>query len=122
MWYDFVYIGGIVSLTVSSTQMFQEPAFVTMAIAATRMHRSLVNFTSRPKDLCNSPPPIPDAKYSNAARRPSNLMEVAVHMVSEQHWISQTTEDESGISTDAQTREKQSSLCRDDDLERGVSK
>jgi hypothetical protein len=102
--------------------MFQEPAFITMAIAATRMHRSLVNYTSRPKDVCD-PPPIPDAKYSNAARRPSNPMEVAVHVVSEQHWISsQTTDDELGISTDAQVGEKQSSLCRDDDLERGIYK
>jgi hypothetical protein len=93
---------------------------MTMGIAATRMYRSLVDFTSKPKDVCNARPPIPDSKCSDAARHPSNPMEVAVHVVSEQHWISQTTDAESGISTDGQMREKQNSLCRDDDLERGV--
>jgi hypothetical protein len=33
-------------LHVSATQMFQVPAVVTMTVAATRMHRSLVDFAS----------------------------------------------------------------------------
>jgi hypothetical protein len=33
-------------------QIFQLPAVLTMAVAATRMHRSLVNFTHRPSDAC----------------------------------------------------------------------
>lgn len=31
-----------------ATQMFQAPAVITMTIAATRMHRSLTDYTSSP--------------------------------------------------------------------------
>ena len=37
---------------VSTIQMFQGPAVVTMTIASTRMYRSLVDFTSGPPDAC----------------------------------------------------------------------
>ena len=50
---DVILIGKQLSLTyVSTTQMFQGPAVVTMTIAATRMYRSLVDFTSGPLDVC----------------------------------------------------------------------
>ena len=67
-------------------------------------------------------PPTQDAKCINAASRSTNATEVAVHVVSEQHWISRTTDDESGISMDERTHDKLSGLSREDDLERRASK
>jgi hypothetical protein len=100
--------------------MFQQPSYITMAIAATRMHRSLIDFTSRPKEGHDIRPPMQDAKCINAASRRTNPMEVSVHVVSEQHRISRTTDDESGISMDERKHDKQSESSRDDDLERGT--
>jgi hypothetical protein len=102
--------------------MFQQPSYITMAIAATRMHRSLVNFTSKSNDVYDTPPPIPDSKCISAASRPRNPMEVAVHVISEQHCIPGTSDNESGISTDEQMDDKPSGLSCDGDLERGVCK
>jgi hypothetical protein len=101
-----------------STQMFQQPSFMTMVIAATRMHRSLIDFTS--KEVYDTRPPMQDDKGINAASRPTNPIEVDVHVVSEQHWMSRTTDDESGISMDERQAHDKSS--RDDDLERGIHK
>jgi hypothetical protein len=39
-------------LRLSATQMFQLPAVLTMAVAATRMHRSLAYVAHRPSDAC----------------------------------------------------------------------
>jgi len=38
-------------LLLFSIQMFQPPSWITMAIAATRMHRSLVDYASRLTDV-----------------------------------------------------------------------
>ena len=38
-------------LTALLNQMFQPPSFITIAIAATRMHRCLVDFASRSTDM-----------------------------------------------------------------------
>lgn len=42
--------GGVVSY-LFSTQMFQPPSYFTVVIAATRIHRSLVDFTRRSTDV-----------------------------------------------------------------------
>jgi hypothetical protein len=42
----------MVYLHLSATQIFQLPAVVTMAVAATRMHRSLVHFVHGPPEAC----------------------------------------------------------------------
>ena len=48
---NILLTGKQLSLTyVSTIQMFQGPAVVTMTIASTRMYRSLVDFTSGPPD------------------------------------------------------------------------
>lgn len=91
---------------------------MTIAIAATRIHRSLIDFTS--KEVYDTFPPMKYAQSINAASRPTNPMEVAVHVVSEQHCISRTTDNEPGSSTDEREQGKPSELSRDDDLERGT--
>jgi hypothetical protein len=39
-------------LFLSAPQMFEAPPMIVMVIAATRMHRNLVNFASKPSDWC----------------------------------------------------------------------
>jgi hypothetical protein len=46
-----IIMSGMVSFYLYSTQMFQPPSYITIVIAATRMHRSLVDFTSRPTEV-----------------------------------------------------------------------
>jgi len=88
--------------------MLQAPAVITMTIAATRMHRSLVDFTPGSSDVCvilhiSSPahysqwrfsmrdnkqindPEFPRAKQAHATTIPPNAMRVAVRTVFEQY-------------------------------------
>jgi hypothetical protein len=114
-----------------------------MTIAATRMHRSLVDFASRstdvydvlsvvfpahcgqcrfstPHNLRNNSLPTPEFKRSNATSIPMDRMEVAVHVVSEQHGTPRMKDDNLSISTNEQMHEKPNGLNRDDDVGRRV--
>ena len=115
-----------------------------MVIAATRMHRSLVDFTTGSTDMCDtlalsfSPHPhygrclpsandsfqdsgiaVVKAKRAHAAQIPLDRMDVTVHIVSEPRLARQTRDDDSCASVDEQARKKQNGLGLDDDLERG---
>ena len=72
--------------------------------------------------MYDTPPPMQDSKSINAVSRRTNPMEVAVHVVSEQDWVLQTTDNESGISKDERVYDRQSGSSSDDDLERGAYK
>lgn len=114
-----------------------------MAIAATRMHRSLVDYASRLTDVYDilfSPefscsvgsmlfsagdklPPVPATKRVNATSSSQmELMEVSVHVVSEQHETPSTRDDDLCISTSDETYDRPNELSRgrDDDVERAV--
>ena len=116
-----------------------------MAIAATRMHRSLVDYAPKSTDVYdvlyslassgssrrgryllstnknsqNRHLPVQEARRTNATSVPSDRMEVAVHIVSELYETQQTRED-SSIGTDEQMHEKLKGLGSYDDVERGM--
>ena len=105
--------------------MFQPPSWITMSIAATRMHRSLVDYTSGSADMYdivtsfrspthrghrsfstqgslehnNVPPMAPRTRRISAAPTSLDRMEVAVHVISEQHISRQISSDDSCIDT-----------------------
>ena len=133
---------GTRSLTSRATQIFQVPAVVTMTIAATRMHRSLVCFNSgssdtcailhffpaqcdrclsRPKNVQISGLKFARNKQTHATTAPPNPLEMAVCSVFEQHLTPQVIDNDSSINTDGQTHEKRNSLSfgSDVDVERG---
>ena len=127
MWYVPLIIGGAVPY-LCPTQMFQTPMWLTMSIAATRMHRSLVDYTSGSTDMCDTLTPFrspthcgqcsfsaqetvqhsklsdPKSRQIPAASTSLDRMEVAVHVVSEQHRSRQMSSDDSCI--DAHEPEK----------------
>ena len=102
------------------TQMFQIPALIIMSIAATRMHRSLVDYVSgptsgyddpsfpffiahrvrccsiqvNPRKFCRA---APTTNQMPATRIPRNQMEVAVHTTHMQYPPSQTSLYDSNI-------------------------
>ena len=101
-----------------------------MAIAATRMHRSLVDFTSKEKSkenftsgstnvFCNNLPVPGTEKCINVTAVPTDPMrtEVAVHVVSHQ---TKYTSDDSCTSVDEHSDKKEGGLGPCDDLERGI--
>ena len=112
--------------------MFQPPSFTTMTIAATRMHRSLVDFTSREKRkqnftsgstnvYCNNLPVAYPEKCINVASvstDPSGT-EVAVHVVSERI-VTKDDSNDSCASVDEQADKKGRGFGSGQDLERGV--
>ena len=117
-----------------------------MAIAATRMHRSLVDYASRLTDVydvlflfslafsfslrsmfCSAhdklqydSPPVPATKRINATSSHMDSMGVSVDIVSEQHGTPSTRDDDLCISTSDETYDKPNELSRDDDVERSV--
>jgi hypothetical protein len=113
--------------------MFQPPSFTTMAIAATRMHRSLVDFTSREKRnqnftsgstnvYCNNLPVAGTEKCINVASvstDPSGTEVVAVHVVSERT-VSKDDSNDSCTSVDEHGDKKARGLGHGHDLERGI--
>ena len=129
--------------------MFRLPAYITMTIAATRMYRSLsdfTRFTPRPNDmyvilssplfvfhvhrgrcrvrahkkLQNRYPVFRETKRMNMASVPVDRMEVTVHIVSEQHVTPQMMDDRSSIRTGEKMDRKSNELSRDADVERGL--
>ena len=122
--------------------MFQVPAVVTMTIAATRIHRSLVCFTSGSSERCaipslrsfpaqfgddyhrsrqenvrNSGVEFTSAKPADATVIPPNPLDMVVCSVFEQH-LSPRIYDGSSINTDGQ-KHNGLSLDSDVDVERG---
>jgi len=82
----------LLDLNASFDVMFELPTWVTMVIAASRLHRSLVDLASGSTDVFSSHgnflttrDPVQEPKGINAASVPMNVMEVAVHIVSERH-------------------------------------
>jgi hypothetical protein len=98
--------------------MFQQPSYITMTIPATRMYRSLVDFTSRTTDVYDTHPLAPETKRIDGAYIPT--IEVAVHLAPEEHRTPRTRNDESGIGTDKRMDDKLSGLTRGYDVERGM--
>jgi len=95
-----------------------------MAIAATRMHRSLVGFAFRSTDVSNTDEhpqngnvPVQEIKRTNSASIPMDRLEFTVHVVSEQHETSRIGEVDSCISTGEQIYEKRNGLGHYDDME-----
>ena len=75
---------------------------------------------STPRNLQNNSLPTPEFKRSNATSIPMDRMEVAVHVVSEQHGTPRMKDYDSSISTNEQMHEKANGLNGDDDVGRGV--
>jgi len=91
---------------------------VIMAIAATRMHRSLVEFSSRPSDQCAIL--YTKTKRTYAPPTSFNPMDISVRAVIEQHLTLQINCDDSSINTDEQTHKdsEQNGSRLDEDIER----
>jgi len=105
--------------------MFQFPTWVTMAVAATRIHRDLVDFAFESTDTASENPQNGDlrmakTKQAHTPPTPGNRMEVEVHMTFEQHPTLQSTDRDVSISTIDEVHEKPNGLCLDDDVECGV--
>jgi hypothetical protein len=75
-WNHFLYL--------FSTQMFQPPSVIIIAIAATRIHRSLVDFASGSADMYDASFRIPKSGRTRVISNPLDWMEVAGHVGSEQ--------------------------------------
>jgi hypothetical protein len=125
-----------------ATQIFQLPCVIIMAIAATRMHRSLVHFAHRPSDACvifhrlipHLPWPCPSRVLENfqvtglklATIKPPfttaislKPIDITAHAVLEQHPTPLTGDHDLPFNADEDVREKPSGLCLDKDVERG---
>jgi len=115
-------------LNVPFDYMFDLPAWITMAIAATRLHRSLTDYASSTTDIFSSHgmfqnsglPPVQGSKQMNSAPVQMDQMEVAVRMVSEEHGTMHARDDGSSSNIDEQVHGKPNGLRFDDDIERGV--
>ena len=119
--------------------MLQIPAVVAMSIAATRMHRSLVDFTCGPSDGCVILHFIPspahnghcqcsvhekfqtsDLKFAkpkppHARPIPIDPLETTVDTVSEK----ELSDPDSSINIDTEVHQKQNGSSFDEDVERG---
>jgi len=90
------------NLNAPFSTMFQVPSWITMAIAASRIHRALVDFTTSSTEVFDTQEG--HRRETSAAKRtnsPSTLpsrMEVVVHTTFEQTWPSQTRDRDSGSS------------------------
>lgn len=103
----------ILDLNVPFDTMFQLPAYITMTIAATRLHRSLV--TSSPTDVAHEAPQCSCHVFHESRR-----VEVTVHIVSEQYETPQVRDDDLSISTGDEIHGKSNGMSDDKDVERGV--
>jgi len=113
------------NLNVPFNVMFQPPAWITMVIAATRMHRSLVDFTTGSSNIANesfqdSGVTIVKAKRAPTTQIPLDRMDVTVHVVSGPHLARQMRDDDSCASMSEQAHKKQNGLVLENDLERGM--
>jgi len=107
--------------------MFQAPALITMAIAGTRMHRSLVDFSSGSSEVYETRDfTFPKAKRTHAISVSLNRMGPAMGTTFEQHPTPQTSRQDSCINTDKGSEvlmeQDGPSLQVGDDVEGGVKK
>jgi len=88
--------------------MFQPPSWIVMTICATRMHRALVDFTSRTSDVTmftthenfqNNIFTVPEIKLVNATSIPVDRRDVTVPVVCEQYGTPRMGSDGWSIST-----------------------
>jgi len=111
-------------LNVPFNIMLQPPSWATLTIAATRMHRALVVFASSSTDAFSAPKftslPVPGAMRINTPSRPTNCMQVAVHVVSEQHGIQEMRDEDSCDTANEGMYAKPNGLSCEDDVERGA--
>ncbi|KAH9984324.1 hypothetical protein BJV74DRAFT_886495 [Russula compacta] len=116
----------ILNLNVPFDLMFQLPALITMSIAATRMHRALVDFVSRPTEFKQEPAGDIISKTNPTTAAPIRFkrMEVAMHTVCEHHPTLQMSHQSSciNISAEGQRPDKPYEVSLEHDLERGVEK
>jgi hypothetical protein len=130
-------------------QMFQQPSWITMAIASTRMHRSPVDFTYESTDvyailyslafsgllwstlgrhgfsahdssLQDVNYPAPKNEQSPLDQRRLDKTKVAAYAVSEHHPTLQAGNDDSCASNTNQPHENPNGLSRDEDLDHSV--
>lgn len=110
--------------------IFQAPALITMAIAGSRMHRSLVDFSSRSFGVHETSVfMFPTAKRTHAILVPLNRMGPTVGATFEQHPAPQTSLHDFGINTDEVHEDSEAlrervgtSFQVDDDVESGIKK
>jgi len=100
----------LLNLNAPLNVMFIMPTWVTMAIAATRMHRLLVDFAFRSTEIFiehmtpqSSNPPVQNTERPPIPANPLDRMEVAVHVVSEQDRASYEGDGVSSFHTGEQT-------------------
>jgi len=103
--------------------MFQAPAVVTMTIASTRMHRSLVDSASS-SDVVQESFQVSKLKFatpkqSRATPAPLSLTETTVPTVLEQHLTPQLGDRDPSINTDDKVLENRTESSPGEDLERG---
>jgi len=116
----------VLNLNGPFNEMFQVPSWITMSIAATRIHRDLVDFTTGSTDVICFNIREGHQRKTSATKRtygPSTLpsrMKVALHTTLKQTWPSQTSDRDSGSSVIEQVHEKPGGLGPDSDTERGV--
>jgi len=115
----------IVNLNGRLNIMFQAPAVVTMTIASTRMHRSLVD-SAWPSHVVPEKPPaqlsklkFATTKQSRSTPTPASPMEITVCTVFEQHLAPQSGDRESSINIFDEVPEKRNESSLGEDLERG---
>jgi len=106
--------------------MFQPPSVVTMTIAATRMHRSLVDFTYGSSDAMHKNDFIRDidigAKPPHVPPIPRSPMEISVRTVFEQHLSLQVGDHEPPTNTNEGVHNKLEASSLDEDVERRAEK
>ncbi|KAI9441046.1 hypothetical protein F5148DRAFT_829760 [Russula earlei] len=122
------YVPAVVFISLNLNEpfnlMFQTPALITMSIAATRMYRSLSDFSSRGStslDYTKSTGLSGSSDNNRVRVAPIQLnpMEVSVHTDSEQYPASQVGQYASFVITDGQLGDKPHGLDVEDDVESG---
>jgi len=98
----------VLNLNAPFNVMFQPPAWITMVIAATRMHRSLVDFTTGSSGLANesfqnSSITNVQVKGAHTTQIPLERMDLTVHVVSEPHLARQIRDRDSCASSSKET-------------------
>ncbi|KAI0279383.1 hypothetical protein BGY98DRAFT_1096206 [Russula aff. rugulosa BPL654] len=87
--------------------LFEIPCLITMIVAATRMHRYLIDFASKPHDLEDQNPQVSKLVFARAKQTDTtpttlNRIEVTVHTAFEQHATPRKSDD---CSSDMSTNE-----------------
>ncbi|KAH9967683.1 hypothetical protein BJV74DRAFT_277454 [Russula compacta] len=105
--------------------MFMIPSLITMAIASTRMYRTLTDFTCRPIELAldspqGSGPSIPKFVQTPTTKNTLNQTEITVHTAYVQYPRPQTSDRSVDTGSEREESYKQSGLIAGEDLERGV--